>query len=444
MEKLPQTYALVFLFFLFSFYQSFGQCVTCGSDAGTSGCTITLSGAVSNPTYTLNSSSDKLCIAAGATITGNWNITITDPGAMIVNNGSIDVDNNVEVEDGLFINNGELSVGGDLEISGGQMVNYNLLTVSGDFNLSDPDAEFCNQDSINISNDALLSGDFLNGGVLVVDNTFRQDTGNICVEAVGKVYTMDFEVNGNIIGPSPGDGCAYFDVSSSSTVDASGSLTGMIDFCDQTPPLTSPYIDVFTGSIDTNVMYCGCLTLLSLEARILEFSLSNSEEDQNILGLAASILMDRGSYHLFVEVSKDDKTYYKIHSESLKQESSGLNNWSSQTSLSKLVGFKWIRLVVAGSSGKTFSKPISIKDLQSQNPYQVWLSASRILRIRADVSPSSRLRVLGMNGKKVFESWLNTEEFSQSFQLPKHIPSGLYQVYILSPHGQSTHRIWLK
>lgn len=431
------------LFMGISGTKSLAQCPSCASDAGTSGCTITLSGAVSNPTYTLNNSTDKLCIASGATITGTWNINITDPDAMIVNNGTINVSNGITINDGTFINNGELSLAGSLVINDGQMVNQNVTVVGGDLDLANSTAEICNQDSMNIANDVDLSGDFLNNGTIIVNNDFVQVMGNLCVTGIGKVYTNnDFTTNGNLRGPNPGDGCAYFEIGQISTVNSTGVLTGNVDFCDQTPPLTTPFIDSYSGSIDTNVTYCGCLSLLPVQSEVLDFGVSLHKSSYN---LSANLLLGEGSYRLSLLGSLEGQTFSHILTENLVQNLAEYRSWKRTFSAEELFGYQWIKLALRSSDGnRVYSSPLRLAGNYPKDNFRLWQNTPRSLKIQSSYQGKLKVKLMNMQGQWITERDISLEGIPTELALPENISPGVYQVFLQTPQFRRPYRIWLR
>jgi hypothetical protein len=246
-------------------YSLHGQCYTCIDDDCSGGCTYLITGTVSNPSYNLNHASDKLCIAPGAVVTGNWNVNLNHSDATVVNCGTIRTTTGLNWNQGRFINHGRLEIGQSLTINGGQWANYRLLDVTTDLNINGSSVRFCNHDSVIVRNNFNAAGEVQNNYVFQVMRHFQQNTGTFCTQQRSLVHARDFTTQAHVEGPPLGDGCALFMIGQYSTVNASGGLDGSIDFCDSTPPPSSPYVDNVSGTIGSNVKFCTCTVVLSAE-----------------------------------------------------------------------------------------------------------------------------------------------------------------------------------
>ena len=114
-----------------------------------------------------------------------------------------------------YFENYYISQGSNDFTNAGHYENYGLLSVAVDF---------MNADSTN------HEAYFYNDSMVYVGNDFLN------------VDTIEGPVEG------------HFCVGSNSS--NSGYFYGNFDFCDQTPPASSPYIDLNTGYIDPNITYC--------------------------------------------------------------------------------------------------------------------------------------------------------------------------------------------
>ncbi len=111
----------------------------------------------------------------------------------------------------------------DSLIGTGSMTNTGNLDnqVGAVFDLA---VSFLNSDPINFN--ALLT---INGSFTIGDSYFNFDAVN--GTATGNIVVQDTSAN-------------------------FGSMTGSFDFCDMTPPATSPFIDINIGIVDPNITYC--------------------------------------------------------------------------------------------------------------------------------------------------------------------------------------------
>jgi len=419
---------------------SYAQCPTCSVDAGLSGCTLTLTDTVTNPTYTLSSSSDKLCIASGAVIQGSWNISMTDPDAMIVNNGRIEISSDLEIEEGTFINNGIIDIPGDLIISSGQISSFGFIGLGGDLHVDSTAAEVCNQDSMNITNDALIEGDLMNNGNLVVGSDFLQSSGDICVTSVGKVYATNFQTNSNFRGPSPGSGCAYFEVDNYSEVNSSGIMTGAIDFCDQTPPMSSPFLDSFSGVIDSNVTYCGCLSTLSFS---VGFEKTEIEEEGAYYRISSIFSLYPGNYEVSVEVKRRGQDFIQVGRDLLEQKRRSMRSWDLALPRAAFSQAEAWRLKVTDIDGAIAYSPAF--EYKKGEELAWWFSSDNKKLFLFLQSPAiCRLALIDMRGQEVWRSEMGIETENMSIALPDYLPLGVYQIQIQANGKTERDRIWLR
>lgn len=241
------------------------QCYTCVTNDCSAGCTYLITGTVHDPSYNLNNATDKLCIAAGAVVTGNWNVNVNHSDATVVNCGTIRTSTGLNWNQGTFINHGRIEIAHSLTLNAGEWANYRLIDVATDLNVNGSSVRFCNHDSVIVRNNFNAAGEMQNNYVLQVMGHFQQNTGTFCTQQQSLVHAHDFTTQAHVQGPPLGDGCALFMVGQISTVNASGGLDGSIDFCDSTPPPSSPYVDNVSGTIGSNVQFCTCTVILSAE-----------------------------------------------------------------------------------------------------------------------------------------------------------------------------------
>jgi len=162
-----------------------------------------------------------------------------------------------------MVNWGQMDIGQDLSLDDGSWANYGALLVSRDLLINSNSVRFCNFDSVQVYRDFDAQGEVQNNGLFQVDSTYEQSNGSFCVESASILRSEDLTFSGTTVeGPSSSGRCASFEVESSSSVDATMGISGPVDFCDSTPPASSPYLDSYSGSLGTNVSYCACTVVL--------------------------------------------------------------------------------------------------------------------------------------------------------------------------------------
>ncbi|MEO0897288.1 MAG: hypothetical protein AAFY71_12860 [Bacteroidota bacterium] len=401
---------------------SMGQCSTCYVDDGLSGCTYTISGAVNNPTYTLNSSSDKLCIESGAVVTGNWKITVNDPAATIVNNGTINV-NPVNFKQGIFINNGTVNFK-NLVMDNGSITNYGLLTVTNNVNINSDDVDICNQDSINIGKSLNAKGEIRNEGSLTVGNSFTQNSGTYCTENVGLVYTSNLTINSTVKGPNSGDGCVVFNITGTSTINYADSLIGAVDFCDSSPPGSSPFVDNHPGSLDSNITYCSCISTLDLEIGSL-----NIWQDQHDAIFSSTLFIYPSSYIFILEGSSDGTLFTQVSSQGIHIAYPQVLQWNETISLQQLEPHSYLRLRIVQEDGNSSFSTMIRNDIGVKRAKLRWHYDPLDQYLHLDGLPpeATQVEILNLKGQVLM---LSSQPPSHG-QLDMFIPQEMKGVFFL-------------
>ncbi len=204
------------------------QCpvVTALTEDCTTGCTYTITADAPNHNYNVNSG-EKLCVASGVSVTGNWNVNIS-PGASVVNCGSIDV-GNISVNNGVFYNYGSVTTNNLNSGAGAALMNYGDWEIANGFNLN-AGFEIYNEGFFEVGGDFNVNnGGFQNAGDVYINGTWRQNNGDVCLQPGSEIIADDLQMNNGTIGGS--GGCMNF-ASGTSIVQGSGSVSGTIDLCD--------------------------------------------------------------------------------------------------------------------------------------------------------------------------------------------------------------------
>ncbi len=106
--------------------------------------------------------------------------------------------------------------------------------------------------------DKFLNGQFSPNAYIEIGNNFLSDNSGDSTILENQAY---FKVlgNWNNTGNVYGNASGYFVVSNSSG--NTGTMNGPFNFCDLTPPVTFPFIDLNTGTIDPAIVWCTAIGL---------------------------------------------------------------------------------------------------------------------------------------------------------------------------------------
>jgi len=133
--------------------------------------------------------------------------------------------------------------------------------------------EFTNDGTINITNDFANTGFFYNNSNLYVDvdgsNSGKfNNNGSATCTIMSDFINDDSLLTKTALVKNDGLFEVWVDMSNLDSLSGSGTycigqytsnsgiMSGNFDFCDKTPPANPPYIDVNTGTIDTNITWC--------------------------------------------------------------------------------------------------------------------------------------------------------------------------------------------
>ncbi|MBA3704826.1 MAG: T9SS type A sorting domain-containing protein [Bacteroidetes bacterium] len=166
-----------------------------------------------------------------------------------INNDTVIVSKNW-IEKGTFKNYLYADIADTFHIySGGSVENYIVVT-TGNFLWLDGTLD--NSGTFTVPVIKVDTNGALNNnpkGIVVTTGNFIYNYGDMSLFNYSVIKTKNIISSGRIMGAF---GCIL--ISDSSNV--SGIIDGSIDFCDATPPSTSPPIDVFTGTVSSLVTFC--------------------------------------------------------------------------------------------------------------------------------------------------------------------------------------------
>lgn len=419
---------------------AWGQCYTCLTDDCSTGCTYLITGSVSNPSYTLNSASDKLCIAPGAVVTGNWNVNVNHPDATVVNCGTIRTSSGLNWNQGHLVNYGRIEIAHSLTLNGGELTNHRALTVNVDLNINGSSVRFCNHDSVIVHNNFNAAGEVQNNSVFQIRGHFQQNTGTFCTEFQSLVHAYDFSTQARVEGPAIGNGCALFMIGRTSTVNASGGLNGAIDFCDSTPPPSSPYVDNVSGTIGSNVSYCVCRNVLSLDA--LSWQAEARDGQVHLTAQARQAVAWR---HLRIERSQDGQ-HYQRQQDLIPPPLAAGDTWQWQAPVPSGTRL-WYRLHWQAEDGQwhrarplTVFQPLSCRRLQGHLNQQ---AQAPCLHLSLPGLHPFQVEVFDQQGRRQWQQTLTPDTHHPTLTWPQQgLPPGLYLV-VVRQQGQARSWRWL-
>ncbi|MCX6290347.1 MAG: T9SS type A sorting domain-containing protein [Bacteroidetes bacterium] len=169
--------------------------------------------------------------------------------ATVINNGRfLNIDS--VTNGGTFANNGMCTY--NQFTNNNQFVNNNILTFTDITN----NGTLTNADTILAANSGWNRGVWNNlvNSFFLVSTSFLNDD-NVMHDAVfnnnGKMLVMDSWYNMDTVKGSSAGSIMVQDSSYNS-----GWMKGSFDFCDLTPPLSSPYVDINTGTVSNGITWC--------------------------------------------------------------------------------------------------------------------------------------------------------------------------------------------
>lgn len=205
-----------------------GTLVVCGNLMPSSlnfyGGTIIMNGTMITSNVTINSSG---ILKNYGTLQMSGNLTVNN---QFENHGTAFISGNVQVneEDG-FYNTGAISIAGNVAFNDEDVVNSGTLTISGNMNVNS-DCELINNCSITVTGNLEINDELMNNGYIKVTGGNTIVNGTLELSGGAKLETKNLIVNDEI--ESSAGSCALITVSSSTTINGSGEIEGLIDICD--------------------------------------------------------------------------------------------------------------------------------------------------------------------------------------------------------------------
>jgi len=227
------------------------------------------------------------------TNTGTLSPTLLLVGGTLINTGVVNQCDSLHIT-GSLTNNATGSITALAMLSDG-LTNNNASIQLNNFQNS---SKFYNTSTL------ICTVDFTNNNVQANGTAMFDNSGAVTVQ-------NDWSNTDSIVGNSSG----YFCVANASS--NSGFMLGNFDFCDNTPPVSSPFIDVNTGTVDPLITFCASSACGSTAVNELK-SLNNLTVSPN--PVAINGILKFNDIELPAELSIYDVTGKKIVTTILTQD----------------------------------------------------------------------------------------------------------------------------